>query len=1144
MRVRINDNWSFALTGVDTPSDYDAITAPEIIFRSGILLPHDWLIYDTSDLYRDGLGIYKRSLSMPDELRGHYFLILDGVYMDYCVFVNGQKCGEWKYGYSQYVLEITHALHPGDNEIVIPVRYKSPNSRWYSGAGIYRDVWLMNTPGTYIPENGVYIHSRKTGSDYDLTVDVEIEGGDGRFSADAETGLSVTLEMNGARQLIPFESKICGAGGDNVFRFSSRIKSPGEWDIDDPCLHEIEVKLEVPSEGASGISGEEDPGDRQDIQVVRIPMGFRDVRLDPDRGFFLNGRHMKLNGVCEHHDLGLLGAEFNRSAMRRKLEILKKMGVNAVRGTHNMMAPGFPTLCDEMGILFISEAFDMWEHPKTEYDYARFFPEWHERDVRSWIRRDRNHVCVIMWSIGNEISDIHTDPVRGPEITRELMELVRTHDPSCNAYVTQGSNYMPWENAQICADILDAAGYNYAEKYYAKHHADNPSRIIYGSETSSIAQSRGIYHFPLALTTLGDDDEQCSALGNNPTSWGARSFEECALTDRDSEFSLGQFLWSGFDYIGEPTPYHTRSSYLGQIDTAGFPKDAYYFWKSMWTDPEKEPFVHIFPYWDFNPGQTVDVRVVSNLDEVELYLNGKSLGRQALDHKPGSGSHMIADYRIEYTPGELLALGFASGSREAAASHRRITPGSVQKLICEKYAFSTGHDEDELVFCEITAADREGNTVDNACDMVEAEVLGAGILIGMDNGDSTDPDGYRTSSKRLFGGRLLAVIKPDEGVCPEDIGIRVRISDRVRDVRKIELSSDSGRVLMPEDGDIRVNYRTEPGDARACDLNFAIMDESGTPSNLAEISKCDTSSAPGDNSGILTFKPKGDGRIRLRATCGDGFRKVKIISELDFEIRGYGQVFSDPYGFVYGSSLSSHIGEVTSGNEKGIATARGEKTVLIYSDIDFGRTGSDRITLPVFSLDFDRVPIRIWSGIPGEDDCELLLDAVYDKPREWNTYIEETFTLNRRLTGVRTLSIEVEQKIHLKGFSFEKLSDVGVKIRAVSADSIYGDSFVRTPDAVENIGNNVTLNFDGLDFGEEGRKRISITGRTPNTNNPIRIRLLKDSEEEVRVCEFTRAEAYETQTFDLPEVGGMWKIGFIFLPGSNFDFRSFEICEG
>ncbi|MBQ8947058.1 MAG: DUF4982 domain-containing protein [Lachnospiraceae bacterium] len=1145
-RVLLNSDWYFRLEERESFSNPDELPSDGWM---SVTLPHDWLIRDTDNLYKDGLGIYKRRIVR--EASGGSgqccFVIFDGVYMNSTYFLNGVKIGEWKYGYSQYVLELTGHLKEGENELVVFVDHRSPNSRWYSGAGIYRNVWMKTTPAVYIPENGIYVHSEPDGDGYLLKCDVEIEGFADHHAAGYRTGegiglstdeaaafrddchCTITLKNAAAKHDGMGEERESAIGEKCVSdlsesstgskcSFSMYVSDPRLWDIEDPYLYELTVRLDTP----------------MGTQIETVPLGFRNFEFTTDKGFFINGRHIKLNGVCEHHDLGLLGAEFNRSAMRRKFEILKDMGVNAIRGTHNMMAPGFVELCDEMGLLYISEAFDMWDHPKTDYDYAGFFDEWHERDVASWVRRDRNHPCLIMWSIGNEIGDIHNYEKEGQARTRELMELVRSHDYMGNGRVTQGSNYMPWENAQKCADILKVAGYNYAEKYYKKHHEEHPDWVIYGSETSSIAQSRGIYHFPLSVPTLGDDDEQCSALGNNPTSWGAKSFEECAGLDRDMEFSLGQFLWSGFDYIGEPTPYHTRSCYLGQIDTAGFPKDAYYFWKSVWTDPDKEPFVHIFPYWDFNEGQLIDVRVVSNLDEVELFLNGSSLGRQTLDHRPGSGLHMIADYSLAYEKGELTARGYKSGEEMPMAECVRRSFGDTDHLKITRYVFTSGveNDPDEIAFFEISAEDKDGNPVENACDRIRVCAEG-GTLIGLDNGDSTDPDGYRTDCRRLFMGRLLAAVKPDGD--PGDASIDAVIVGGVPEPRRIELVCNESHVLDKEHTEAKITAVLHPACADT-DITFRVTDNAGNGTHLAELK--DT--APKETTVIA----KGDGRIRVRATAGSKDQPVRIISEIEFDIQGLGAAYFDPYSFISGGAFSSYIGEVSSGNDKGVATARGARTVVTYEGIDFGRFGSDRLTIPIFSLDMDQVPLKIWSGIPGEDDAELLLDTVYDKPREWNVYIEDTFALSRRLRGICTISFEVEQKIHIKGFKFERGSAAGVSIPVTEADSISGDSFERLEDRVEHIGNNVSIVFKNMDLGTEGIDGIRIIGRTPNETNPVHVRFYNGTDEIKEVAEFKQSGEYISREFKLPHLTRTWDLSFVFLPGSNFDFESFEFTQG
>ena len=1180
MRRIWNDEWEFSLSAIGGPlsDDWKRVT-----------LPHDWLIYDVSDLYLDGYGRYRRRFEIDlDRIRSsgsHVFVVFDGVYMDSTYSLNGEQIGEWKYGYSQYVLELTDHLRDGMNELIVGVKFQAPNSRWYSGAGIYRDVTYVETPAVYIPENGVYVHSQRADDGYDLYIDTQICGS---VVKSAESGQSVSEESGtevshiltdedgmpvditrfshllltpdeyaayicedspmGHRKLDvsdPLGICACAVSVDKY-----HISSAHEWTTDDPYLYNLETKI------ASN-------------QCVTNRIGFKTAVCDINEGFFLNGRHMKLNGVCEHHDLGVLGAEFNRSAMRRKIEILKTMGVNAIRGTHNMMATGLLELCDEMGILFISEAFDMWNHPKTDYDYARFFDEWHERDVASWVRRDRNHACVIMWSIGNEIADIHNYEAEGQAMTRHLMELVASHDYMANAYITQGSNFMPWENAQKCADILKVAGYNYAETCYEVHHAAHPDWIIYGSETSSITQSRGVYHLPLSANSLGEEDEQCSALGNSTTSWSAKSYELCASLDRDMAFSQGQFLWSGFDYIGEPTPYKTRSCYFGQIDTAGFPKDSYWFWKSCWTDQDTDPFVHIFPYWDFNPGQTVDVRVVSNLPEVELFINGVSLGRQLLDHEPGSGYHLIADYRLPYEKGELSAAAYkAQGSDEVGARTVRHSFGNTDHLVCERYEFASTDEPQTVAFYEISAVDADGYPVENACDRVSAEVLSGGVLIGMDNGDSADPDGYRVSSRRLFNGRLLVAVAldpdghadseaadgysgeygPDGALTIRDnsgghsIVLRLTRDNEKSDVRRISLICSEDRMLTPDHRSVHILSHIEPPEASGREISYRIVDDMGVSSHLAEVEN------EGDE---LIVTARGDGHFRLRATTGGEGQCVRLISDLEFEVTGCGEAYRNPYEFVSGSTYSSSIGEVGNGNEKGFATARSDRTVVTFDGLDFGSYGADSITIPIFALESDDVHLKVWEGIPGTGAERLLLDTVYSHPRQWAVFIEDSWKLLHRVSGITQISFEFESKVHVRGFVFGRADKAHSTLSATDADAIYGDEFTRTDHAIEHIGNNVSIEYKNMDFGDDGISRITICGRTPNPTNPVHVRFFRGQESVKEVCEFRGTpgtddscsdgpEGYTKQTFELPHITGEWDVSFIFLPGSNFDLESFR----
>lgn len=1166
-------------------------------------LPHDWLIADAKNLYRDGCGFYRKIFSMQPKENKRYSLIFEGVYMDTTIWVNEQQAGEWKYGYSTFEIDLTPFVKAGENEILVSVNFRSPNSRWYSGAGIYRDVWFKETPKTYIRENGVYIHTEACGEkagkepDFLLYADTEIVGDAwdevrhtlyAKREAEPEIELPFELLLGDQVELVeeasPEETyagsergnlcvpEIIASHNTNKNTAIYRVKSPRCWDVEHPHLYILKTELWK---------------DGEVIQEGYSQLGFRSIAFDPEQGFLLNGRRVKLNGVCEHHDLGALGAAFHRTAMARKLRILKEMGVNALRGTHNMTAPAVVELADEMGILMISEAFDMWERSKTTYDYARFFKEWNERDVESWVMRDRNHPSIIMFSIGNEIYDTHVD-AHGREITVRLRDLVKQYDYRGNAGITIGSNYMPWENAQLCADEVKLVGYNYGEKYYEEHHKAHPDWVIYGSETSSIVQSRGIYHFPLRASILTEDDEQCSSLGNSPTSWGAKSMERCVCEDRDMDFSMGQFLWTGFDYIGEPTPYHTKNSYFGQVDTAGFPKDAYYVWQSAWTDYRKTPMIHIFPYWDFNEGQSIDIRVCSNAPFVELFCNGKSCGRQQLTHEKGSGHHIIADYSLPYEKGVLYAVAYDEEGNVTARETKASFGNSAEIVLraSGRAAVANGRD---LFFVEIGTRDEKGNPVENAVDRVTVQVEGAGHLVGLDNGDSTDEDSYKGNSRRLFSGKLLAII--ETGTIPGAVRISVsgkglksaelvceaveidqmlpfmkgekaqRIyhnfwqdlceetyalgsTELIEDheerqdekqeeipVRKITLCSPMGQKLSKEQPYLTVEAEIEPKEATDRQLLFRVVDEHGVDSNLVRLL------VQGHTAQLHAM---GDGSFYLRCMSRSGTDRIRVISQLEFTVEGMGQAYRNPYELISGSLYTSYQGEVSNGNERGVATARDGETVVTFGNIDFGPVGSDEITMPVFALTSEEYPIRIYEGVPGEEGCQLLADVVYQKPSIWNTYQEETYLLAKRVTGINTISIAVRQKIHLKGFVFKKLQKAWLPLNAAEADSVYGDTFTKEERAITGIGNNVTITYAEMDFGEEGTVGIRICGRAPESSNSLHIRFLQGEEESKQLVEFPMCGEYTEKEFSLTPVKGKWDVSFIFLPGSCFDLQSVQ----
>lgn len=1139
------DNWTFLEQPIGT-------TLEEVIIKQKqfqqIDIPHDWIIYESSNLPegRTATGWYRKLFTIQQIDREYnYFLEFDGVYMDCTVYLNHHKLYEWKNGYTAFEVDLTSYLKEGENEIIVSVCYQTPNSRWYSGAGIFREVRWKKVNKNHIATNGIYITTKKSDSAWEVTIDTEVI-----------TRKSMTVRHSikkWSEQLVDNPS-ICSVTGTiqaheelQIVSHTLFIENPDIWDIEDPALYIVVTEL---LEGENVI----------DIQKNRF--GFRTINFYPEDGFYLNGRKVKLNGVCEHHDLGSLGAAFNRCAMKRKFTILKEMGVNAVRLSHNMAAQAAIELAEEMGILIDSEAFDMWERSKTTYDYARFFQEWYKKDIASWVRRDRNSPCVIMWSIGNEIYDTHADK-RGEEITKLLTKEVKKHDPKEHAKVTIASNYIPWENAQKCADIVKLSGYNYAERYYNEHHEKYPDWIIYGSETASIVQSRGIYHFPLEQQVLADDDEQCSALGNSTTSWGAKSVESCIITERDCKFSCGQFIWTGFDYIGEPTPYHTKNSYFGQIDTAGYPKDSYYIFQAAWTDYKKYPMIHLYPYWDFNEEQLIDICVCSNVPMIELFVNQISMGKKPIDLI--TGQELVAHWKVPYKKGVIRAVAYDESGIEIASEEKHSFQ-DASKIVLTPDKTSLFADGEDLIFVTITMEDREGNVVENANNRVMVQVSGAGRLVGLDNGDSTDYDEYKGKSRRLFSGKLLAIIaakqqtgtiamevfskgietqtltlqategKQKKGICAQTENKELPIQtgylgkDEIP-VRKIEIVSKEGNQITDKKKELHLKAVLYPENTTYQDILWTVTNDAGIPSNIASIK------AEGKEA---ILKGLGDGVCRVRCMTKNGTEHIRLISQMEFLISGLGERNLNPYEFIYGGLYSYAKGRVGNGNERGVATANDGETQVGFENIDFGTYGSDEITIPIFALSGEAYSIQIWEGIPGEVKSELLADVIYQKPSIWNVYQEETYHLKRKLKGVTSITFVTSNKMHIKGFSFKTQNRALEQIYAGECESIYGDFFIREEKQIKEIGNNVSLKFPNMDFGEKGINQIVLCGHSAIEKNSIQIRFKGETGEQIQLIEFTKTSEIEEKEFSLEPVTGIQEVTFLFLPGSKFDFHWFH----
>lgn len=1126
--ILFNDGWQFCLCDIGTE-----LSALPGRHWYDVELPHDWLINDASKLYETGEGWYRRSLPCSaEQLSGRVLLNFDGVYMNSTLFVNGKEAGSWTYGYSAFEHDITDFLHEGENELLLRVSHQSPNTRWYSGAGIFRDVMLKLRPAAYIGTNGVYIHSAP-----------QPEGG---WTTEVET--DVVGEASDIRMLLevfdPAGASMGGYGleahfdgGHEKFTASFNSTDPELWSVDDPMLYTLKISLHSGSEL---------------LDCVNETFGYRTAEFDPDRGFLLNGEPVKLHGVCMHHDLGALGSALNEAALARQLRIMKEMGVNAIRTSHNMPARQLVQLCDEMGLLVDSEAFDMWEKPKTEFDNHRFFTEHAERDVRSWIERDRNHPCIIMWSIGNEINDT-IDP-HGLDITKRLYEYVLKYDPKGNAAPTIGSNYMGDENAQKCSDVVKLAGYNYSEYLYDEHHAKYPGWVIYGSETASAVRSRGIYRFPAELPLLTGEDCQCSSLDNSVVGWGSSAMKSWRL-DRDCPFCCGQFIWTGFDYIGEPTPYNTKNSYFGIVDTAGFPKDIYYFYQSVWLSPEQKKVLHIVPsYWDFIPGQEIDVLIYSNARDVELFLNGKSVGTHVMELE--TSQDMRAHFKVPFEPGVLRVVGhFADGSECSEVLHTPSDPAAVVLTSDKETLLADGRD---IAFVEISTVDVNGIPVGNARNRIRVEVSGAGRLVGLDNGDSTDYDSYKGDNRRLFSGKLLAMIEStlepgeitvraySEGLenaelrlvsenCGEVSGVSVVTENKFPAVCRAYTGEVPARLLLPEvdvnsfDPERRsaeIRAKLLPENCTYDDISWSVVRRNGVESNLAQVEGS-------GRSAVVTAK--GDGEFFVRAMVHNGAEHPQVIADIPFTAEGLGAAVRDAYSFISASTLdSSNV--PTNIIEDGALSNFDGRTVMTYSDIDFGKTGSQIISLSVGTC-FD-MPVEVWEGTP--DDGKLICRVDFGNNGHWCGFAGQDFALAERLTGVRTISVVIDSRVIFGGFSFVPIERAYDTNWVGEADSVYGDDYRIDGRRVADIGNNVIINYEGLDFGEGGSEALIISGETGNPMNQIQLRYTPAGGAQKTVLLEFQQDGGREQRFDIPKLSGVNDVSFVFMPGSRFDFDWFR----
>lgn len=764
-----DENWLFCL-GNDNAMSQQSFDDSK--WRE-LTLPHDWAIegnFSSTNLsgagggaLPGGIGWYRKHFKVDATNESKIFVSFDGVYMNSTVFVNGNKVGFRPYGYSSFQYDITPFVVKGDNVIAVKVdNSDQPNSRWYSGCGIYRHTWLETTGDTYIKQWGVHVDNG--------VVDVDV--------------------VNPLNKKITIVNSLFDASGKKA-----NLKGKHHlWNIDDPYLYYLKTQLLC----AGKI-----------IDEVVTPTGFRSFRFDAKTGFWLNGKNIKINGVCEHHDFGCLGAALNEDALHRKLIKLKDMGVNAIRCSHNPPAPELLNMCDSMGFIVMDESFDMWRHSKTKNDYARFFDEWHERDLSDLVKRDRNHPSIMMWSIGNEVleqwSSVDADTLTLEQanlilnaghdastlakdgetsvnslLTQHLTEIVKKNLAFANPtkglvntpYVTAGCNEPNPDNHLFKSGALDIIGFNYHHQWIKDVPKNFPGKPFLLSESVSALQTRGFYRMPSDSVFLmpdrwdipyTDPSMMCSAYDNCHVPWGS-THEETWDIVKHTKYCAGQFIWTGFDYIGEPTPYGfpARSSYFGIIDLAGFPKDTYYMYQSEWT---KKPVLHLFPHWNWLKDQMIDMWCYyNNADEVELFVNGKSQGVRS--KKDDHQYHVM--WRVKFEPGEVKVV--ARKNNTVVSSQVIRTAGAPNAISLkvdydgrkyQNHSFG-GNDyakKSNLVFVEVDVNDADGNICPNADNQIQFSVEGADI-VGVDNGSPFSLERFKADNRKTFFGKCLVVLRP------------------------------------------------------------------------------------------------------------------------------------------------------------------------------------------------------------------------------------------------------------------------------------------------------------------------------------------------------------------------------------------------
>ncbi len=743
-----------------------------------VTVPHDWAIYGPFDRSHDlqkvaveqngekeetwktgrtgglpyvGKGWYRTAVNIPDTGGRAFTLKFDGAMSHARVKVNGKEVAYWPYGYNSFLVDLGNVARPGENIIEVSLENKPQSSRWYPGAGLYRNVHLISTPKLHIPVWGTYVTTPKVSDEYaSVSVDMKIAGAtqskEWPYGEKIDVN-SIILDPQGRE--VASDNSTYIARGQN-FRQNFLVSKPDLWSPENPALYTLRTTLSA---------------DGKVVDMYDTRFGIRQLEYIPEKGFFLNGKPTKFKGVCNHHDLGPLGAAVNKSALRHQLELLKDMGANAVRTSHNMPAPELAELCDEMGIMLMVEPFDDWGfRPKSPNGYGSVFNEWAERDITNMVEQFRNHPSVVMWSIGNEVPS-QWGPTGIDELTM-LQNLVHRLDPT--RPVTCGMDQINSVVDNGFAAALDIPGFNYKPQYYDTVYARLPQHMVLGSETASTVSSRGDYHFPVTFPdkdghqVVMHPDNQSSSYDLETCSWSNIPDLDFARDD-DDEWVLGQFVWTGFDYLGEPSPYDTdawpsHSSVFGIIDLASLPKDRYYLYRSQWNKNDKT--LHILPHWTWpgREGEVTPVFVYTDSPKAELFVNGKSQGMREKNDSTVVNRYRLMWNEVRYEPGELKVVSYDKAGNKTGEAVVR-TAGKPDHIVLSANRNVLEADGEDLAYVTVQVADKDGNIIPGDSREVNFKVSGAGKFRAAANGDPTSLRLFHLPQTDLFSGAATAIVQ-------------------------------------------------------------------------------------------------------------------------------------------------------------------------------------------------------------------------------------------------------------------------------------------------------------------------------------------------------------------------------------------------